>query len=203
MSSNSLLHLLLGYMNLPRSAVTPRERSTPKTSSNVNTEEPSDYMNIEPKDIHIYQNTSVLNLTKNSGAAGTAAEGVIPGLVLDELHTINRTQESPTQGNSNNNSSSVTEPGPAESLHTDPDSTQSPAQNPHKTHNNSMSKGGSRAKSKSTNSSLVEPSSSKSSSERNSHHVIKREAMADRSFVERKYGLPGEDMTGGYQVRAK
>lgn len=42
-------------MNLPLSAVTP---SIPKTPN----PEYSDYMNIEPKDIHIYQNTSILSI---------------------------------------------------------------------------------------------------------------------------------------------
>ncbi|XP_067934763.1 leucine-rich repeats and immunoglobulin-like domains protein 2 isoform X2 [Watersipora subatra] len=57
-AATSLKHLAYeepGYMNLPRSAVTP---SASKSSAG----QYSDYMNVEPRDIHIYQNTSILSI---------------------------------------------------------------------------------------------------------------------------------------------
>lgn len=94
---------LAGYMNLPRSAVTP---TMPKAGCS---QEYSDYMNVEPRDIHIYQNTSVLSI--NTSGDRSAVSSINPadvGLTLTSPHTdpLSATHTAVT----NQNSSQTTAP---------------------------------------------------------------------------------------------
>ena len=85
-------------MNLPRSAVTP---STPKTSSG---QEYSDYMNVEPRDIHIYQNTSILSIQASEGDANNTNISPLDGDTQRTLDNSSRNASIPKSSTSNQNS---------------------------------------------------------------------------------------------------
>ena len=224
------LFVFIGYMNLPRSAVTP---TIPKNNNSATSPDQhhSDYMNLEPKDTHIYQNTSILNI-----APGT------PGLVGpdDEVATTNQGLESvvshadsdtddretsesagstgsssePTSSSaSQSNDGSLDEDHSSDSngandqqVHSS-DTHSSPKPRPTKsegqtksadvtlkTASNNTSGNSSKFYSRSANDSLA---SATALSPR------RREAMADSTFVERKYGLIFTDDYPGCQNETK
>lgn len=210
-------------MNLPRSAVTPKNRSNVNTSTagGSDPEPGSDYMNIDPSSVHIYQNTSVLNLT--NGSNYSTIEGASrgpPGLVLTEAAPPAATGSSnDASTRSNDNLSTDLNSEAVERMETrEPSSSAQPTTHNNRTNSNSVTAD---SNTSSNTSSSVTGSSAESTPSRSQHQTDrgkrssgrignnnkqhssspnKREALANCSFVEKKYGLITEDLINSYQV---
>lgn len=190
--------------------------SLPKNSniSNISGMEPhSDYMNLEPKDTHIYQNTSILNITPGSGLVGPESDIDTPSRGLDseagrvDSDTDDRETSCSTGGTSSESSS--TSQSNEGSLHNNhpadlslgahelsavkPDQNnttlpQSDISSSTDTTHNTANHTNSPNKNRSLNSSKFY-SRSANDSVASSMSPRRREGLADSSFVERKYGL--------------
>lgn len=141
------------YMNLPRSAVTPR---TP-------VDETSDYMNIEPNEPHIYQNTAILNIRKKPPSAVRSDAQLTVSHNSEPAEAVVH-QEQQLEGRN-------ASPSPHD---------ESKSADCHDNHLAIPRESGA------DNSSHHDDTDSAT-------HNQRREALADRSFVEKKYGLFTEE----------
>lgn len=146
-------------MNLPKSARTPTQ---------------SDYMNLEPKDVHIYQNTGLLSMKR--GRIGAPPPGLVhsgsdahitsppPGVVMTLQSNNSPAFNNPTSKNSYQSNSMTAERhrAPVDPSHAGQSVPSTPA---------SARRGGD---------SICPATSS---------YKRRREGLADSSFVEKKYGL--------------
>lgn len=194
-------------MNLPLSAVTP---SIPKSSSSCISQEHSDYMNVEPKDIHIYQNTSILSMNHSGDVSKDVGEisdtGGSPATVGPSI--LPATSQSDGLASSKSpavcSESSLQQPSQSHNLNQSNNS-QAACHATVLPHSNPINQ----AHDSSTASDFINPSTSTSinsanntsSSSRSSKFLSRgddirslspgrrREGLAESSFVERKYGL--------------
>lgn len=228
MFDRGCLFVLVGYMNLPRSAVTP---TLPKNSSGAAVSpdpHQSDYMNLEPKDTHIYQNTSILNIPSGTpGLVGPDSEIETSnrrlGSTASRLDSDTDGRESSSSPDSTRSSSEPSSTSQSNDGSLDDDqSSDSNGANDQQVHisNNSPFKPrptGPRSETKSAdttqdpNSNDTSGNSSKFYS-RSANDTVssaaalsprRREGMADSSFVERKYGLIFTDDYPGCQNETK
>jgi len=139
--------MFLGYMNLPQQSV----NNVPQSKSMRQLKEPSDYMNVAPKDIHIYQNSSVLSINPQTQTESMESQSIAsPEQLFDaasQPSPDNLGNSKDCEGDDQHNTATAAKP---------------------------------------------QCSSTSNCNGQSADHISRRhrrEALADSSFVEKKYGL--------------